>query len=64
MFKNIDLAYAAGYVDGDGCFHIGRRGNKFITHFVISSTNREVLLWFQERFQGSISFAKQASEKI
>src|ERR1700722_2750796 len=64
LTKSTDLAYAAGYVDGDGCFHIGKRGNKFIVQFIITSTNREVLAWFQRTFQGSISSAKKKNINI
>jgi hypothetical protein len=61
--RNVDLAYAAGYTDGDGCFHIGKRGNKSIVHFIITSTDRDVLIWFQKIFKGSISSAKKVTEK-
>lgn len=59
MIKNTDLAYAAGYIDGDGCFHIGkymqknRLSPKFPVGLIISSAHSEVLIWFKEMFGGT-----------
>lgn len=58
MITNTDLAYAAGYIDGDGCFHISKQSNKFITHFLITSTDKNILMWFRKKFEGTISHPK------
>ena len=58
MIKNTDLAYAAGYIDGDGCFYIGKSLRKFISHLIVISTDKEILLWFKKLFRGNISSAK------
>src|SRR6185503_9940179 len=47
-----DYAYAAGYIDGDGCFQIGNQ--KWGSHLVIVSIRKEPIMWFAERFDGSI----------
>jgi hypothetical protein len=58
------LAYAAGYVDGDGCFYIGKQSRKFIMHFIISSTNKEILIWFRNNFGGTISASKKTINRM
>lgn len=50
--KNTDFAYAAGYIDGDGCFQIGNK--KWGSHLVVVSIRKEPVMWFAERFDGSI----------
>lgn len=56
-----DYAYYAGYIDGDGCFSIGRhkqRGRlspKFPMGIYITSVNKEVLEKAKELFGGSIT---------
>lgn len=57
MNKN-DLAYLAGYTDGDGCFYIGRVGKKFRNSFVVSSSNPEILKEFQSIFSGIFSILR------
>lgn len=56
---NLDLAYLAGYTDGDGCFHIRESSKKFRNTFVISSTNKTVLDHFQYKFGGNVRFVRQ-----
>jgi hypothetical protein len=50
--SNIDLAYAAGYIDGDGCFFTGLIGKrpKFVGNLIIVSTNEQICPWFQKLF--------------
>ena len=64
MKKNINktnLSYLAGYIDGDGCFYIGkvtnkkRTAHKFPQCIAITSVNKEVLAWCKQLFGGSIS---------
>lgn len=59
MIKSIHRAYAAGYVDGDGCFHLGKTVKKFISSVTIVSTNRDILNWFQNIWGGTIHAKKQ-----
>jgi hypothetical protein len=59
MIKDTDLAYAAGYIDGDGCFHISKifteNREKFRYMFIINSTEIENVQWFQNTFGGVLS---------
>lgn len=47
-----DYAYAAGYIDGDGCFQIGNQ--KWGSHLVVVSVRKEPIMWFADRFDGSV----------
>lgn len=59
MIKSTDLAYAAGYTDGDGCFHVGKIHSenriRYRSFFVINTTELENVQWFQAKFGGTIS---------
>lgn len=57
MIESTDLAYAAGYIDGDGCFHISKLKSsfKYRASLIIVSVNFENLEWFKKKFGGSIS---------
>lgn len=59
MIKNTDLAYAAGYIDGDGCFYIEKifieNRFKYRCFMVINSTEIENLHWFQRTFGGTLT---------
>jgi hypothetical protein len=59
MITNTELAYAAGYIDGDGCFNISKYLRKYRAYIIISSTNKNVLDWFKENFGGGISSPKK-----
>lgn len=58
----IDLAYLAGFIDGEGCFFIGNfltiskcTGNKYFNYHCIlkiSNNSIEVLKWINETFGG------------
>lgn len=58
-YHNIDmentLAYAAGYLDGDGCFSINKKINpiKYHSRITVSSTDITILEFFKENFGGS-----------
>jgi len=60
MIKNTDLAYISGYIDGDGCFHIGKRKRKntisptLLSSIIIVSVNPEILGWIKSLIGGSI----------
>lgn len=49
--NSTDFAYAAGYIDGDGCFQIGNQ--TWGSHLVIVSTRIESIKWFMENFDGT-----------
>lgn len=59
MIKSTDLAYAAGYIDGDGCISIGKYKSENRIRFrhliIINSTEIENLQWFQQIFGGSLT---------
>lgn len=58
MFNVFDLAYAAGYIDGDGCFYIGtyQSTNSTVYEYSIQvcSVKKESTEWLKEKFGGSI----------
>lgn len=58
------LAYAAGYIDGDGCFYIGeiKTSPFFQDTFSIISTHIDNIEWFNDNFEGTIN-AKQSRQK-
>lgn len=49
--KETDFAYAAGYIDGDGCFQIS---GKWSSHLIISSVSKPSIMWFMENFDGHL----------
>ena len=55
-----ELAYAAGYIDGDGCFCLGRiKTSPFYQEtFSIVSIHQENIEWFDKKFKGSILVKK------
>lgn len=65
MITNTDFAYAAGYIDGDGCFNVRKEflykriSPKYTATLIISSTNKQILIWFQDNFGGSINSPKK-----
>lgn len=56
MNKSTDFAYAAGYIDGDGCFFIGhiKTSPFYQDTFTVTTTHLENAEWFQKHFQGNI----------
>jgi hypothetical protein len=59
MITNTDFAYAAGYIDGDGCFYIRKYRSKHTAHIYITSTDKTILDWFKANFGGSIRTPEQ-----
>lgn len=55
-----DFAYAAGYIDGDGCFAIS---NTLSYHLSITTIKRENAEWFANRFEGTLS-KRQAPDQF
>jgi hypothetical protein len=58
MIEKTDFAYAAGYIDGDGCFHLRKQSiktrHKFIASLLVISSVKETMEWFKEMFGGTI----------
>ncbi len=54
---SIELAYFAGFFDGEGCINIWnvRNTNSYQVRATISSTNKEIMEKFQVAFGGSVS---------
>ena len=46
------LAYAAGFLDGEGCFTVGRHWKITVS---CANTNRAVIEWFKATFGGTVS---------
>jgi hypothetical protein len=66
--SEVDRAYAAGLIDGEGCIRITVRGASGGTQFrvgqrtlmvEVTNTDQAMLLWLQDRFGGSISYAPE-----
>lgn len=55
-----DYCYIAGYLDGDGCFYIGKKNSnkrlsqKYIISIAITSVNSKVLYFFKSLFGGGV----------
>lgn len=64
--KDTDWAYAAGFVDGEGCIAIVRsftpRGNRFYytIQVVVANTDRRVLDWMQAMWAGGVFRVNQS----
>lgn len=58
MIDNTKFSYAAGYIDGDGCFsirkHRVKNRFKYISCILVVSTVLETMEWFQREFGGNI----------
>lgn len=54
--QDIDLAYLAGLIDGEGCLSISRVGNYgYGASIIIKMTNEEVIKWVHINFGGCLS---------
>lgn len=66
--NKLNYIYASGYIDGDGCFYIGRylsterSSYRCNASIVISSVNREPLDSFRKVFGGSVRLMKGEHE--
>jgi hypothetical protein len=66
----LDVAYAAGFFDGEGCIHIARdrsRGSRvrnvrvqYLLHVVVSQNDRRPLDWLCERWNGGVFVVREA----
>lgn len=62
MCSQVDAAYLAGILDGEGNIRLAGRGRgKYITPCVqVTNTRYELLTWLQDRFGGSIYRNKES----
>lgn len=60
MVKETDIAYAAGFFDGEGCISIGKNGS---VDARIVNTSKKALLYLQSLFGGSITDRTQKANK-
>lgn len=51
--SEVDLAYIAGFLDGEGCFSTQRNSQASI-RITVSNTYKPVLDWLQENFGGNV----------
>ena len=56
MTKRHDISYLAGIIDGEGCISINhsKKTNEYRLRISITSTDRILLDWVQERYGGYI----------
>lgn len=54
MSPETDIAYAAGLIDGEGCFSISRSQDTTRTRLEVCMTDRTAVEWLYERFGGVI----------
>lgn len=56
--KRVDLAYLAGFFDGEGCISIGKHRNNgkdfYELHILVAQKSRWILEWFKFNFEGKI----------
>ena len=50
----MDLAYAAGIVDGEGCFNVGRCRTSFIPRILVVNTDERLGHWLSRTFGGDV----------
>jgi len=53
-WQETELAYLAGFVDGEGSITIFRSGKRYHLRFDIFNTNEDVLRWIQVTFGGCV----------
>lgn len=63
--NNEDFAYAAGFVEGEGCIAINKPNlNNFgILTVTVSNTDRQTIDWFQERWPGCVKLKQNKNPK-
>jgi hypothetical protein len=59
MWKDTEIAYLAGMIDGEGSIYIQRRITKagymsYFPRFQVVNTNQEVMEWIQNTFGGNL----------
>jgi hypothetical protein len=65
--SDVDRAYAAGLIDGEGCIRITSRGlhggttfrqGQYTLMVELTNTDHGMIQWLQQRFGGSVSYGK------
>jgi len=62
-----DIAYIAGFVDGEGCIRLKRAnqgGNSYYVTLQITNSNEDILEFIRQLFGGQIGFQEKASNKV
>lgn len=63
-WTEVELAYFAGLIDGEGCFHLHPNKNgSFCCTLAIGNTDWRMLEWVQQRFGGSVKLEKRNNAK-
>lgn len=52
MWKETELAYLAGIIDGEGSFYIGCTRSKFNSRLYVVNTDIKVIQWLKNTFGG------------
>ena len=63
--KTANLAYMAGFFDGEGTIGLGNRSgrpNQYRVYISIANTNEWIIRWFQFNFGGHIAFEDKQSQ--
>ena len=72
--KEIDLAYVAGIIDGEGCIGLYSNTHKYLNKHreirprycltvTVCNTNEELIKWFHSLFGGHLHYRKSKEEK-
>lgn len=68
--KKQDCAYAAGFLDADGCVSVNKGWNRYIKgrHFYfmsvrIANTSKTTMDWFSENFEGTVTICQVSGPK-
>ncbi|MGJ0510190.1 MAG: hypothetical protein ACR652_24350 [Methylocystis sp.] len=71
VISQIDLAYAAGLLDGEGCIRITKRGRmggvglrvgQCTLTVEVTNTDEGMLRWLRDKFAGSVAFTPENRE--
>jgi len=66
MIDDNIFAYTAGYLDGDGCFSLGKfqseNRTRYRAQIIIISTDKKVLEFFKQTYGGLVTTQKKARE--
>lgn len=54
MKNNLDIAYAAGFFDGEGCIFIDQNNHAYTLEVTIGQNKKDPLEWIRERYGGSL----------
>jgi len=60
-----DIAYIAGFFDGEGSVSILRRGDtgRYDMHISVGQTTDEVIYWIEKKLGGRVSFSSREKQK-